>query len=222
MNIKELNKEENRCIEQGIIFPELTKKVLSNIDFKPSKREIRQLLLNMGKGFGLIINLNKEFDLRLQYHGRFESFLIGFGIAPNNINQPNLKLLRIETNVENTHNQDIMTFLNKIKIRGPHIHWYNSFYKLFVNPHIFDIKNPNKEVYNYIIKTLLNNKQYSNFSIGLLNKAMPYNLFIKLCYLVVEEGRVLREDGDITISKTLSKDTTEILNQILSKKFIRD
>lgn len=176
----------------------------------------------MDKGFGLIINLNKEFDLTLQYHGRFESFLIGFGISPDNINQPNIKLLRIETNVEKTHNQDIMAFLNKVKIRGPHIHWYNSFYKLFVNPHIFDIKNPNRKVYNHIVKTILDNKQYSNFSIDLLNEALPYNLFIRLCYLVVKEGRVLREDGDITVSETLSKDTTKMFNQILDKRFIKD
>ena len=211
------NKEKN-CLANKFVFPHLTANILKKIEFKLPDSRLNELLSNMKDGYGSIVPLNEEIGLMLQYHGRFKSFLIGIGINDDNPNQPDLNLLRIDTNVESTHKNQTMAFLGDNKLTGQHFHWYNSFYRIFINQETFNLTKPTKDIYSTIIKIFLEHNKDLNFNNQLLEQAVPYQNFVKLCDLVKNKKRQLREDGYVTIHKNLKKSPNVIIKQILNRE----
>ena len=211
------NEQEN-FLKNRFVFPDLTTNILKKIEFNLPDSRLNELLSNMEDGYGSIVPLNEEVGLMLQYHGRFESFLIGMGINDNNPNQPDLNLLRIDTNVERTHKTKTMAFLGENKLTGQHFHWYNSFYRIFINQGTFNLTKPTRDIYSAIIKIFLEHNKNLNFNNQLLEQAVPYQHFVKLCYLVINKKRRLREDGYITIHKNLKKSPNAVLKQILNRE----
>ena len=108
--------EEGTFLKNRFVYPDLTAKIIKKIEFKLPDSRLNELLSNMKDGYGSMVSLNKEVGLMLQYHGRFESFLIGMGINDDNPNQPDLNLLRIDTSVEKTHKNKTMAFLEENKL----------------------------------------------------------------------------------------------------------
>ncbi|MCX6709492.1 MAG: hypothetical protein NTV63_00860 [Candidatus Woesearchaeota archaeon] len=197
-------------------FPELTESILKKVSFNITKRDLNNLLRSIKKGHGNIVNLNKDYSLKIQYHGRFKSFLIGFGINEENPFQPDFKLVRVETIVEKTHTTGTMAFLGESKLKGPHLHWYNNFYGFFVNE-MWHLRKPTESGYKRIIKMLINNEKL-NFSDNLLKRAVPYNIFVKLFNLVILKRKTLRNDGYITIDEKLKENPKKILGQIINRE----
>ena len=103
------------------ITPKFSKNFLKKVKFNVDPNEITSLQDKIKKGYGQLICLSKKHNLFLQYHGVFNSFLIGIGINPENPNQPDIKLLRIELIVEKTHEK---SKLNGEIPLGPHTHWF--------------------------------------------------------------------------------------------------
>ena len=83
-----LTKNEQSFLKNKAIFPSISLNILKKIKFTCSEEEITELVKGIRKGYAPMISLNHELDLRLQFHGRFNSFLIGFGVNPDNENQP--------------------------------------------------------------------------------------------------------------------------------------
>lgn len=113
----------------SLISHSSSKKLLKTVRFTPKQSDIDSLKEKISCGYGDIICLNKEHDLYIQYHGIFQSFLIGIGINPINSNQPDVKLLRIETKLEKTHE------LKKFKGKKPtkaHIHWFEGTEPIYI------------------------------------------------------------------------------------------
>ena len=210
--------EEKNCLTNRFVFPDLTSNIIKKIEFKLSDSRLNELLSNMKDGYGSIVPLNEEVGLMLQYHGRFESFLIGMGINDDNPNQPDLNLLRIDTSVEKTHKNKTMAFLGENKLTGPHFHWYNSFYRIFTSQGTFNLTKPTRDIYSAIIKIFLEHNKNLNFNSQLLEQALPYPHFVQLCNFVINKKRQLREDGYITIHKNLKKSPNAVLNQILNRE----
>ena len=212
--------DEKACINSKYIFPKLSKRILNKIDFSISAQNMILLNQNMKDDYGAIVNLNKDFDLWLQYHGRFKSFLIGFGINPENANQPDFKLLRIETFPESTHNDNSMAFIGNINVDGPHIHWYNQFYRMFTNSGIKNLKEVNKDLYSKKIKQFLIGNHLKFINDDLVKKAVPYSSFLRLHKLINVDRKMVREDGYITINSELQSNPKQLLRQILQKEIV--
>ena len=211
--IKIFTPEENLCLSRKLAYPKLTIRTLSKIHFDISKKELTGLLKRITNGYGTIVELNKIFNITLQYHGRFKSFLIGIGINDENPNQPDFKLLRIDTIVESTHNGTNATFLGATKIEGPHFHWYNGVYVMFLSQKIFDLSNPDEG----IIKFLLEKKKNLNLNKNIIKEALPYEEFIKLCELFIEKKHLMRDEY-ITTNEKLQTNPKVVLNQILKRE----
>jgi len=212
---------EKNCISHKLLFPELSRSILKKIKFNISREDLIDVSSKLKEGYGTIVNLNELSNLKLQYHGRFKSFLIGFGINPENPNQPDLKMLRFDNSVESTHNDGTMCFLGRNKIKGPHIHWYNSFYSVFLNQGIFNLREPNRMIYNKIIELFIENNKNLNLNANLLQKSVSYSIFLDLCKFIIKEKRKLREDGHITSNNKLKNDPVDMLKQILNKEFLK-
>ena len=221
--LKEFNlfsSDERVCINGKYIFPKLAKSILSKIDFNISTQDKALLDQNMKEDYGAIVNLSKDFDLWLQYHGRFKSFLIGFGINAENANQPDFKLLRIETFPESTHDAGSMAFIGNVRVSGPHIHWYNQFYRMFLNSGTKKPEDVNEDLYSKKIKQFLADNNLRLFNEDLVKKAVPYSSFLRLYKLINVDRRKMREDGYVTITPKLPRNPKQLLGQILERKII--
>ena len=108
-------------LDQYSVSPQASIKLLKDIQFNPKEDDLLSLKKQMSEGYGKLICLNKKQKLFLQYHGKYETFLIGLGINPTNSHQPDVKLLRIDLDLEETHK--LKEFKGK-KPKSTHIHWY--------------------------------------------------------------------------------------------------
>src|SRR3989344_1653108 len=198
---KIFTQEEHLCLSRKLAYSKLTIRTLSKIHFDISKKELNILLKRITNGYGTIVELNKTFNIMLQYHGRFKSFLIGIGINYENPGQPDFKLLRIDTIVESTHHSTNAVFLGETKIEGPHFHWYNSVYAMFLSQKIFNLSNPNEAIYEGIIKFLLEKKKNLNLNKNIIKEALPYEEFIKLCELSIQKKYLMRDEYITTNEK---------------------
>ena len=215
----DLTSTEWNCIKHKLIFPELSQSILKKIEFSISREDLIDISIKLKEGYGTIVNLNKSFNLNLQYHGRFKSFLIGFGINSENQNQPDVKMLRVDTAVESTHNDGTTCFLGENKIQGPHLHWYNSFYRVFLNQGIFNLREPNIGIYNKIIELFIENNRL-NINAIILKRAVPYTIFLDLCKFIIKGEKKFREDCYVTSNKKLKKNPADVLKQILNKEVL--
>ena len=214
------SEEESNCIKHEFVFPELSKNILKKIKFDISNEDLIRISSVIKEEYGTIVYLNKSFNLKLQYHGRFKSFLFSLDLDKESLNQYDLNLLRIETHTESTHNNGKMAFLGPKKLSGPHLHWYNSFFKIFLNQGIFNLNKPNIEIYNKIIKIFIDNNKELNFNKQLIKKAVSYRQFLELCNLVISKKMKFREDGYITNEDKLKNDPLTVLQQIINREII--
>ncbi|GEM_PF-3198765 len=212
------SEEENNCIKHEFVFPELSKNILKKIKFDISNEDLIRISSVIKEEYGTTVYLNKSFDLKLQYHGRFRSFLFSLDLHKDTLHQCTLNLLRIETHTERTHNDGKMAFLGPKKLSGPHLHWYNSFFKIFLNQGIFKLNEPNIDIYHKIIEIFIDNNKELNFNAQLIKKAVPYSQFLELCNLVISKKMKFREDGYITKDDNIKMDPIIVLQQIINRE----
>jgi len=205
---KEMNsKDDNYWLHKGYVYPKLTKKILNKIEFKLKEDEISLMIERIKKRYGLLICLNEIHQIYLQYHGRFNSFLIGWEINPENENQPYQKLVRIDT-MSGANYKEKSAFSNKL-LHTKHIHWYNTILDKFVRKNSFNAEIKNKTQYNKIIFDLINDKPVLTKRV--IKQAVPYDLFLKL------NNETKGEDIQIQRPKILKETPEKIFYQILNR-----
>jgi len=200
------------------VSPSISKEFLEKTEFLVSNEEHKLLLEKIDEGLGLLINLNSSKNLKLQYHGRFESFLIGIGINPENKNQPHIKLVRIDTNVESSHNKQNSQFFEPERIKGPHLHWYNSIYPRLVSLEDIERGTINLQQYNESIKVFLGSIS-SCLDYTCIEAICPLQKVNELCRRQNKNRQEIREDIEISVVSKRKKSPRDILNQILDREF---
>jgi hypothetical protein len=196
------------------IYPKKTKDILSQINFLPNPIELKELKEKMREGFGGLLFLNQRNNLTMQYHGRFKSFTIGFGINPNNKFQPEQILLRIDTKNDQNHLNKNNAFSNELNSNKVHTHWNNTFIPFFLKE-INDKTKPTNKDYHLILKKIYTKNH--DISEENLKEAISFKLFSKL---IKSKNKNIDQYFEITLEKISSYNQINLLKIIINKKLL--